>query len=132
MNNIGPSDYDRINFGGGFIIDESQKRQYKIDQTPEERFVDSVSMSARNINSKDYEISFSEDDIDFLTNTSRISAIKTQYLNPTAYILGYYITEKFTINERRMIKVLNNLNDIDEKMKPVDLIRYARFWINLK
>ena len=57
-----------------------------------------------------------------------------RFLNPTAFILGYYITNGgVQINKpllKRVCRILKRLQD--ESVTPTDVIRYARFIIGQK
>ena len=53
-----------------------------------------------------------------------------RFLNPTAYILGYYITNgEKNISKSKMKTVFSFLNKLrDDSVKKPDVVRYARFW----
>lgn len=78
-----------------------------------------------------YKSYFSDEDIRFILDTIyKIDAPK--YLNPFAYVLGYYITQ----GTKKIID--NNLKDSfniikgETSISDIDIIRYARYWmINL-
>lgn len=55
---------------------------------------------------------------------------KIKYLNPTAYIVGYIVTNGGKeIDKKLLKKSFTKLNLLtDDSVKPADVVRYARYW----
>ena len=55
---------------------------------------------------------------------------KIKYLNPTAYIIGYIVTNGGKkIDKKLLKKSFTKLNLLtDDSVKPADVVRYARYW----
>ena len=59
---------------------------------------------------------------------------KIKYLNPTAYIVGYIVTNGSKEIDKKLLKKLlkksfTKLNLLtDDSVKPADVVRYARYW----
>lgn len=128
----GPSDFGRVSMHGGIVIGDetdAQKKQRRIDQTPEDRFTEYVGAIASNLREKQV-INISQEEVDnVLLSPARMETIKLEYLNPTAYILGYLIVEDNRINKNKLKGLLPQLDNLTSKVSPADLIRYARFWM---
>jgi hypothetical protein len=108
-----------------------QKKLQRIEQSPEDRFREYVNAIAKSISDKGVGIMFSDDEIEMLLSPAKVESIKSAYLNPTAYLLGYYIAGDGGIDAKKMKDVLKVLEQLtDDKVKPADLVRYARFWMN--
>ena len=82
-------------------------------------------------------INITENDIEFLLQTTNNFEVKKEYFNPTAYILGYFIvdtkdkisrisTTKFKTVKQKVLPTLP-----DKPISDTDVIRYARFWMKL-
>ena len=76
-------------------------------------------------------------DTDISTIKKMMIKLKHQgYLNPSAYVLGYLVTNnKYNKIDVDMFKFIKNkvLNKLEDKsIKDPDIIRYSRLWINLK
>jgi hypothetical protein len=56
---------------------------------------------------------------------------KRQYINPAAFIFGYYVITNKNIDKKKIDEVFNKYNFILQKngVEKVDIIRYARFWL---
>jgi hypothetical protein len=54
-----------------------------------------------------------------------------KYFNPTAYVLGYIVTNGGdVIDPDIMTVVFNNLSTLqDDSVKPADVVRYSRYWV---
>ena len=104
----------------------------KVIQDPEERFKRYVGAISHSITEDGlYDISV-EDRNKMCRVASNLKTIK--YLNPTAYILGFITTDGGQKINNKTIKyiftVLHLLTDVS--VKPPDVVRYARFWLNLE
>jgi hypothetical protein len=99
---------------------------------PTERFRAQVDAIARNIHGEGWLI-FEDDDINCMMNMIK-NIDDPKYLNPTGFILGYYISVNGTdINIQKINKVFKILDNIKAgSVKEADAIRYARYWIKLK
>ena len=95
----------------------------------DERFLIAVDTFARKIDI----FKLSNIDIDFmLEKTLNIKNIK--YKNPTAYVLGYIISDggnKINKNKFKQVvdKILPEFKDFG--VEPEDVLRYGRFWLKL-
>ena len=57
--------------------------------------------------------------------------LNSQYKNPTAFVLGFWVTRRDgTIDKDRVKKLLPNLASLTYPVKDYDVIRYANLWIN--
>jgi hypothetical protein len=65
---------------------------------------------------------------------NKIEHNKKQYINPTAFIFGFFITTGNTIDKKKLNEILKNNNYNTElvNIELVDIIRYARFWLKIK
>ena len=103
-------------------------------QDPRGRFCLKVDAICRNISSNctSMGMSISEDEIQFLLNKSQ-NLNRIQFLNPTAFVLGYLATNggKKKITKTSLNNVFTCYIDIvanDNSIKKPDIIRYARLW----
>jgi hypothetical protein len=116
--------------GYGATIGLDGERKDVKDQTPQERFESIVGELAKNF---DY-----QEDIDRLLYDliDKIYPQKIEYLNPTAYFLGYIATGGgIKLNKREFEKAITYLNSIyiiDKSVTRTDVLRYARFWVKIK
>lgn len=102
-----------------------------VTQDPEERFKIYVGAISHSITENEfYDISV-EDRNKMCRMASQLNNVK--YLNPTAYILGYISTNGGQeINKKTLQNIFTFLPMLtDDSVKPPDVIRYARFWLNL-
>ena len=55
---------------------------------------------------------------------------KKQYINPTAFIFGFFVITNKKIDKKKIneLKKYNNIL-VDNDVELVDIIRYARFWL---
>lgn len=55
---------------------------------------------------------------------------KIKYLNPTAYIIGYVVTNGGKKIDKKLLKNSFTKLDLltDDSVKPADVVRYARYW----
>ena len=105
--------------------------------SPEDKFKFNLDNFVRNIDKK---INLSVNDRDEMCEMlSRIPTVK--YLNPIAYALGYWVTRGGVKIDDKNWKIINTVKDgvqrinidlKDSNVYPADVIRYARFWINIK
>lgn len=105
--------------------------------SPEDKFKFNLDNFVRNIDKK---IQLTVENRDEMCETaSRLPTIK--YLNPIAYALGYWVTKGGVKIDDKNWKKINTVKDgvqiinidlKDSNVYPADVIRYARFWINLK
>lgn len=112
-------------------LSELNKRINKLTQDPEDRFKRYVGAISHSITEKGlYNINI-DDRNTMCRVASGLNNIK--YLNATAYILGFLSTDGGkAIDDNKIKKIFKILNRLsDESVKPADVIRYARFWINL-
>lgn len=120
--------FERVSYEHPLLAGLSGVDKKKIikDLSDQEKFAMNV-----NIYLVRYKSYFSDEDIRFILDTIyKIDAPK--YLNPFAYVLGYYITQ----GTKKIID--NNLKDSfniikgETSISDIDIIRYARYWmINL-
>jgi len=65
-----------------------------------------------------------------------IEQSKKQYINPTAFIFGFFVTTGNKIDKKKLNEISKNdkYNEelIDNDVELVDIIRYARFWLKIK
>lgn len=126
--------FERVNYVGKLqeminrdIFSDEQKRRENL--TPEERFLIFSDAISRKLNV--YKLG--NRDIDnILEKTKDIKNLK--YKNPTAYVLGYVVSEGGKIiNYERFDRVVNEeLPDFKGSgVEPADVLRYARFWLHL-
>lgn len=81
-------------------------------------------------------IDFKESDIINMSNYIK-NISHPEFINPTGYILGHFITSGgVNINKSKLDNIFKYLEEIEEltsnKIKEPDVIRYCRFWINLR
>tara|TARA_Y100000389_G_C17406444_1_gene488347 strand:+ start:202 stop:696 length:495 start_codon:yes stop_codon:yes gene_type:complete len=95
-----------------------------LSRTDNEAFSFKVAAIAKNFNINYNEIN------SILTEIYKIKNIK--YKNPTAFVVGYLVTRGGKkINKNEITKLIKNKNLIESNIKGPDILRYARFWINL-
>ena len=67
---------------------------------------------------------------------ANIEQSKKQYINPTAFIFGFFVTTGNKIDKKKINEISKNdkYNEelIDNDVELVDIIRYARFWLKIK
>ena len=112
-------------------LSELSKEINRLTQDPEESFKRYVGAISHAITEDGlYDISV-DDRNKMCRMASRLDNVK--YLNPTAYILGFLTTNGGREIDKKIIKhiftILPRLND--DSVKPPDILRYARFWLNL-
>lgn len=120
-----------VSFGGGALSD-LQRKINKMFQDPSERFAVYVDAIYRNLSDKKG-VKLNDDDI--FRMLTKIKTIKNiQHKNPTAYILGYIASDGGrNITKESMKNVITNIipSVRDWDIKPADVLRYARFWMEL-
>lgn len=122
--------FGSVTISGDEKLSALQKKFQRIEQPPEERFAEYVSAISHSMTERGV-VSISNDDLDVMLSAPRVASIKTKYLNPTAYILGYAVVSGGRIDEKLLKKLMPKLADAtDGKVTPADLIRYARFWLS--
>lgn len=123
---------------GGFPIILSENKMSdlnkaikKLSSDPEERFKRHISAIA---------YSMSESGILNLTVDERNRICRcagyldnVKYLNPTAFILGFFVTSGGTqIDKNKILKVFSYLPKLnDDSVKPPDVVRYSRHWMKI-
>ena len=97
--------------------------------------VEAISLQLMNDDTLNNKLKINDTDI----STIKKMMIKLKhkgYLNPSAYVLGYLVTNnKYNKIDVDMFKFIKNkvLNKLEDKsIKDPDIIRYSRLWINLK
>lgn len=56
-----------------------------------------------------------------------------QYKNPTAFVLGYWVTnENDEIDKRKLDRLSSQLNKLDYPVRLYDIVRYGNLWLNMK
>ena len=121
---------DRVIPGIGFFGSLSQNRVERAMMDPLDRFREYVNAIAYDLNnSGDINISGS---IEFMLETAE-KLKYVGYKNPTAYILGFIVTNGGKGLEKtkfdKIKKILSNEKVIkDDSVLPQDIIRYARLW----
>ena len=67
---------------------------------------------------------------------ANIEQSKKQYINPTAFIFGFFVTTGNKIDKKKLNEIFKNdkYNEelADNDVELVDIIRYARFWLKIK
>ena len=125
--------YQQVGFGDINVSDIPQNRFEKALLDPLSRFRLYVNAIARNLNDK--ETIITESSIRYIIEQAQfIDNIK--YKNPAAYVLGYIILQDnmTDINMNMFKYTVENIIDnasIHFVTQP-DIIRYARFWMDLK
>lgn len=121
--------FERVGAGGGMLGGKLSKLE-KALQEPLERFQSQVDAISRSINALESKVKIHQHEIDQLISyAEKLEYI--QYKNVTAYILGYMVVTKKVIDKHKFQTVTKILGKIDDdSVKPPDVIRYARMWIN--
>ena len=114
--------------GGGIRIDVN----LRMISNPYEKFR-IISTAVMNKINSHYPSSFSMDD--FGNISDKISSINfIEYKNPSAYVLGYYVTRggREDVIEDRLERVDRNFLDVINETRTIvtiiDVIRYGAFW----
>jgi hypothetical protein len=116
--------------GGGEIgkrLEDINKKLFRLALEPLEKFKVLVSIMYSkyrddlHLSNRDFDILVEK--ADFIDNI--------QYKNPLAYIFGYYVLEKGKIDKRRFDTLCTNILNTVDYIKPPDVIRYARLWLEL-
>jgi hypothetical protein len=57
----------------------------------------------------------------------------SEYKNPTAFVLGYYVTKKGNIDKTTFGRVKSSFKffDVNGTMKESDVLRYSNLWLNM-
>lgn len=50
------------------------------------------------------------------------------FKNPETFVLGYAVAKNGTINKQVLSEVVSKLGQLTTKIKPTDVLRYARLW----
>lgn len=115
---------------GGVMEDELTKTRDTKD--PLQRFAAFVQVVTNSMNAQNI-ISISRRDLNFVVEKSlEVSAGK--YKNPTAFVLGYWLTrdsDYTKLSEEKFKKLLPNLKELDFPIRPYDAVRYGNLWINM-
>jgi hypothetical protein len=104
----------------------------ELPKDPTERFITYVNAISLSIKETNPETSLGDEDIRTMLTVEDIKNI--EHKNPTAYVLGYIASNGGTEIKKKNAsfvfeKILPNVQDIS--VKPADVIRYARYWINM-
>lgn len=136
--------YDRVGMPGvadvlsnvilsGDNLSDLQRKINKMVQDPMDRFMVYVDAISRNISSAEKGIVLDNNDIiRMLKNAKKIKNV--QYKNPSAYILGYLASEggKEMKKENVANVIKKGIPLVREgNVEPPDVVRYARYWMNL-
>ena len=106
---------------------------------PLDRFKYEVDKFAKELHETDKILFDVKDRDEMCLHASKLNNIK--YLNPIAYVIGYWITdggEKINIKKWKNINTIKNevqiinINLKDSNIYPADIIRYSRYWLNIK
>jgi transcriptional regulator NrdR family protein len=62
----------------------------------------------------------------------KIEQNKKQYINPTAFIFGFFVTTGNKIDKKKINEIFKKYNNELVNVELVDIIRYARFWLKIK
>jgi hypothetical protein len=62
----------------------------------------------------------------------KIEHNKKQYINPTAFIFGFFVTTGNKIDKKKINEIFKKYNNELVNVELVDIIRYARFWLKIK
>ena len=57
---------------------------------------------------------------------------KKQYINPTAFIFGFFVITGNKIDKKKINEIIKKYNNDLVNVELVDIIRYARFWLKIK
>lgn len=110
-------------------INKKLDRMSRSDEDSFKVYVNAISrkiMSGSNI--------FKINNNDIVKMLKKVNSIKNiQHKNPSVYVLGYLASNKGKeITKESINKVIKEvLHEIDGNIKGPDILRYARFWINL-
>tara|TARA_Y100000385_G_C12750423_1_gene490664 strand:+ start:161 stop:658 length:498 start_codon:yes stop_codon:yes gene_type:complete len=110
-------------------INKKLDRMSRSDEDSFKVYVNAISrkiMSGNNI--------FKINNNDIVKMLKKVNSIKNiQHKNPSVYVLGYLASNKGKeITKESINKVIKEvLHEIDGNIKGPDILRYARFWINL-
>lgn len=122
--------FDRIGGVGDLMITSDS-----ITQDPSDHFKLKVNAIARNL-IENRNVNLNENDITVLLD--KVEKIKEKgfnigFINPSAYILGYIASNGGTgIVLNNITKVFQNVLKLVDSVTEPDVVRYARFWINLE
>jgi hypothetical protein len=115
---------------GGVIEDELIKTRDMKD--PVQRFVAFVQVVTRLMNEQNI-ITISRKDLNFLVEKA-LEVPAARFKNPTAFVLGYWLTrdsDYTELNRSKFLKIVPNLKDLDYPIRPYDAIRYANLWMDI-
>ena len=121
--------FERVGIGGGLLGGKLSKIE-KALQDPLERFQSQTDAISRSINGLETKVKIHQHEIDqMISYAEKLEYI--QYKNVTAYILGYMVLSRKEIDKQKFQTVTKILGKIDDdSVKPPDVIRYARMWID--
>jgi hypothetical protein len=112
---------------GGVIEDELIKTRDMRD--PVQRFAAFVQVVTRSMNAQNI-VSISRKDLNFLVEKA-LEVSAGQYKNPTAFVLGYWLTidsDYTELNKEKFKRLAPNLKDLEYPIRPYDAVRYANLW----
>jgi hypothetical protein len=121
--------FERVGMGEdySFLREEDEKK------TTRGRFIDKLIAISLSINNSDSDIRISPSDIKTMVGKLDKIQKKVEFLNISAYILGYISIKskkvsKDTINSINT-KIIDRNKLEDTTVKQEDIIRYARYWL---
>jgi len=88
-------------------------------------FIDAV---MRNLNELKI-IKVTQADIKEVLRRSRLLTAP-KFKNPTAYVLGYWVSQNGTFDRKRFDNVVKLIDELIYPVKPYDIIRYTNLWLN--
>lgn len=72
-------------------------------------------------------LDLNKNEINFiLSQTDEVSL--PEYKNPTAFVLGYWVSKKGQIDAKSLVRIKPELTKLDYPIRLYDVIRYARLW----
>jgi hypothetical protein len=119
---------DRI---GGVIEDELVKTRDMKD--PVQRFAAFVQVVTRSMNAQNI-VSISRKDLNFVVEKA-LEVPSARYKNPTAFVLGYWLTrdsDYTELNKEKFNKLVPNLKELEYPIRSYDAVRYSNLWINME
>ena len=121
--------FDRIGGVGDLMITSDLLSQDSTD-----RFKLKVNGISRDLNNN-RNVNLDDSDITNMLNKTEVikkNGYNIEFINPSAYILGYIASNGGRGLDRRAIdNVLKNIIMLVDSVTPPDVIRYGRFWVNL-
>lgn len=119
---------DRI---GGVMEDELGKTRDMKD--PVQRFAAFVQVVTKSMNAQNI-VSISRKDLNFVVEKALVTP-SARYKNPTAFVLGYWLTrdsDYTELNKGKFNKLVPNLKDLEYPIRSYDAVRYSNLWMNME